>query len=143
MTDSSQLVHPPPSSATVKVTQLAYLEAYDAVIDDDYALAVYSETKTGAGQPVVKIKSRNTPGSTFDPHNDSFRKALRSAVAQGQEFLHWGFRFQSGEGDARMVESRVFGDERGQPTALEVHLVTRKADGSATEPKIARIDWPA
>ena len=42
-----------------------------------------------------------------------------------------GFRFNTSESDPRVVESRVFGDEQGNPTALEVHLVTRKADGTA------------
>lgn len=139
---SQQLVKAPASSAHTKVEQLAYLEAYDAVLDGDYALVVYAETKTASGQTVVKIKSKNTPGSTFDPSNESFRKALRRSVVQGEDYLGWGFCFSTSESDPRVVETHVYGDEQGRPTALEVHLVTRKLDGSAGAPQVARIPWP-
>jgi len=136
-----QLVHAPASSSDTKVEQLAYLESYDAIADTDYALVVYAETKSG--KTVVKVKSKSTAGSTFDPENTSFRQSLRSSVVRGEAFLIWGFQFSTSESDPRVVENHVFGDERGNPTALEVHLVPRKIDGSAGEAKVVRIDWPA
>ena len=138
----SQLVQAPASSHHTKIEELGYVESYDAVIDKDYALVAYAETKTATGKTVVKVKSLNTAGSAFDAGHDAFRKALRAAMVRGEEYLIWGFRFNTSENDPRVVENHVFGDEQGNPSALELHLVTRKIDGSAAEPKVVRVDWP-
>ena len=142
MSDNQQLIEAPRSTNHIKIEQLAYLDSYDVVIDRDYALVLYSETKVAGGKSVLKIKSKNTAGSTFDEDNDSFKNALRAAGARGVPYIFWGFRFNTKDTDPRVIENRVFMDELGKPTALEIHLVTRKADGSANEPKMVRVDWP-
>jgi len=69
--------------------------------------------------------------------------ALRKAAAQGEEFLVWGFNFTPKEGDPRLVENRLFFDDAGNSTKVELHLITRKADNSAMEEQVAVVPWPS
>ena len=142
MSNNTSLIEAPRSSNYIKIEPLGYLDSFDAVINRHYAMVIYSETRVAGGKTVLKIKSKNTAGSTFDTDNESFKIALRIAAARGRPYIHWGYRFQTKEKDRRLIENRVFMDEKGKPTALEVLLVTRKADGSPNEPKTIRIAWP-
>jgi hypothetical protein len=56
--------------------------------------------------------------------------------------LVFGFNLQPSENDPRLVENRLFFDDSQNPTHVEMHLVTRKADGTPTEKQVARIEWP-
>jgi hypothetical protein len=143
MADSDQAVPLPKSSSHTEFEQLAYLESFDAVVDKLYALLVYKETKVGAGKWVIRIKSSVTAGTVFDPWSSALKSALRKAAAHEEKYLVWGFNLKPSEGDPRLVENRVLVDAEGKPTALEVHLVTRKADGSAMAEVVETVDWPA
>lgn len=92
---------------------------------------------------MVRIKPTVTAGTVFDPDNVSLKNALRKAAAQGEEYLVWGFNLTPKEGDPRLVENRLLFDDAGNPIKLEVHLVTRKADNSATEEQVAVVSWPS
>lgn len=140
---NEQAVQAPKSSPHMEVAQLAYLESYDAVVDKLYAFVIYKETRTDTGKWVVRIKPTVTAGTVFDPDNVSLQNALRKAAAHDEEYLVWGFNLQPKEGDPRLVENRIFFNDTGEPTQLELHLVTRKADGSAMEEQVTVVPWPA
>ncbi len=143
MSDSDQVVHAPKSSSHTEVEQLAYLESFDAVADKDYAYVVYKETKTDTGKWVIRIRGSVTAGAAIDPDASAFKSALKKAAAHDQDYLVWGFNLQPSENDPRLVETRIILDDLGKPFALEVHLITRKADHSAREEQVASIPWPS
>ncbi len=64
-----------------------------------------------------------------------------SAAGHDEAHFVWGFNLQSKEGDPRLVENRVMLGSDRKPSVLEVHLVTRKADGSAREEQVATAVW--
>jgi hypothetical protein len=143
MSDDDQVVHAPKSSPHTEVEQLGYLESFDAVVDKAYALVVYVEKKMASGKWVMRIKGSVTAGTVFDPDNTSFRNALKRAAAHEEPYVVWGFNLQPKESDPRLVENRVLIDKSGKPSALEVHLITRKADGSARDKEVLSIEWPS
>ncbi len=142
MNDVDQVVHAPKSSSSLQVEQLAYLESFDAVVDRDYAFVVYKETKTDTGAWVLRIKGSATAGTVFDPASPALKKAFKKGAGHDEPHIVWGFQITPKENDPRLVESRVLIDSDGKPTALEVHLVTRKADQSARDEKVVSVPWP-
>ena len=142
MSNGDQVVQAPKSSSHTQVEQLAYVEAFDAVVDKDYAFVVYKETKVGTGKLVLRIKASVTAGTVFDPASSAFKGALKKAAGHDEPHLVWGFQLQPSENDPRRVENRVLIDGDGKPTALELHLVTRKADHSARDEKVVTVPWP-
>jgi hypothetical protein len=142
MNHNDQSVHAPKSSSHTEVEQLGYLESFDAVVDKAYAFVVYIEKKLDSGKWVIRIKGSVTAGTVFDPDNTSFRNALKKAAAHEEPYVVWGFNLQPKESDPRLVENRVLLAESGKPSALEIHLITRKADGSARDEEVLSIEWP-
>jgi hypothetical protein len=142
MNENDQVVKAPKSSPHIEVEQLAYIESFDAVVDKTYAFVVYKETKVDSGKWVIRIKGSVTAGAVFDPDNASFKNALKKAAGHEEPYIVWGFNLQSKEGDPRLVENRVLIDQSGKPSALEIHLITRKADGSARDEDVLSIQWP-
>jgi hypothetical protein len=142
MSDSDQVVHAPKSSAHTEVEQLAYVDSFDAIVDKDYAFVVYKETKVDTGKWVMRIKGSVTAGTAFDPESSALKAALKRAAGHDEPHLVWGFNLQPSEGDPRLVENRILIDGDGKPTALELHLITRKADGSARDEKVVTVPWP-
>lgn len=136
----SQLIEAPASDTSREYTPLAYLEAYDAVLNDDYAFAAYKETSRDSGQWCVRISSRHTAGAVFEP--DAMRQQARAAGAQGKPYFIWGFNFEPSESDPRCIEFRVHQAD-GKPSKIEMYVRLRKADGSADEPKSTSFAWPA
>ncbi len=137
-----QAISLPKSTASVVYDQLGYLESFDAVVDKVYALLIYKETRSGNGKWVVRIKGSVTAGSVFDPDNRSLENAIRKAMGHHQEYVVWGFNLTPKEGDPRLVENRLFFNQEGDPTRLEMHLITRDAEGGALPEKVARVEWP-
>ncbi|MCP4716337.1 MAG: hypothetical protein GY868_14555, partial [Deltaproteobacteria bacterium] len=137
MDTSDQVVTAPKSSSHTEVEQLAYVDSFDAVVDKDYAFVIYKETKTDSGKWVVRIKGSVTAGTVFDPDSSALKAAFKKAAGHDEPYLVWGFNLQSKDGDPRLVENRVILDGNGKPSAIEVHLITRKADGSAREEQVA------
>lgn len=142
MSDSDQVVVAPKSSSHTQVEQLAYLESFDAVVDKDYAFVVYKETKLDSGKWVVRIKGSATAGTVFDPESASLKNAIKKAAAHEEPHVVWGFNLQPKETDPRLVENRLLIDNDGKPKAIEIRLITRKADRSPMTEKVASVDWP-
>jgi hypothetical protein len=142
MNGKDQVVNPPKSSPHTEVEQLGYLESFDAVVDKPYAFVVYTEKKVDSGKWVMRIKGSVTAGTVFDPASTSFKNALKKAAAHEEPYVVWGFNLQPKESDPRLVENRVLIDKNGRPSVLEIHLVTRKADGSARDEEVLSIEWP-
>ena len=139
MTTATQLLAAPESTADMKVTPLAYLDAYDAMLNDDYAWVAYRETEA-SGAWRVRIKARHLTGVVFEPA--MMQSNARSTGAQGKPFFTWGNGMEPSAGDARRVEYRVH-VEGGKPAAIEIVAQMRKADGTADAAKSVRFAWPA
>lgn len=137
---STQLIDAPETSTSAKITQLGYVEAYDAVLNDDYACVAYKEEDTSGGAWRVRIRSRHTAGAVFEP--EAMRREARAAGAQGKPYFVWGFSLDPSTGDPRKLQFRVHVKD-GKPGSIEMMLQTRKADGSADEMKTISFPWPA
>lgn len=142
MNANDQVVNAPKPSSHIDVEQLAYLESFDAVVDKEYAFVVYKEKKLDSGKWVIRIKGSVTAGTVFDPDNASLKKAFKKAAGHEEPYIVWGFNLQSKESDPRLVENRVLIDKSGKPSALEIHLTTRKADRSARDKEVVSVKWP-
>lgn len=137
---TSQLVHTPDSvTGGAQYQQLAYIDAYDAVNNDDYAFVAYKETDS-SGAWRVRITGKQTAGAVFEP--DAMKSNARSTGAQGKPWFQWGFSIDPSPGETRCVQFRVHVKD-GKPHEIEMFLQLRKADGSADEPKSVRFGWPA
>ncbi|MEO6002769.1 MAG: hypothetical protein ABIZ04_06810 [Opitutus sp.] len=131
------LVEAPASDSSRTYTTLGYLTAYDAVLNSDYAFVAFKETDRSSGSSMVKISSKGTSGASFDPA--AIRARCREAGAKNEPYFTWGYSFTPSPSDPRQIEFRVH-QNAGAPAALEMILVTRKADGTAQEPKSLRMD---
>lgn len=134
-----QLIETPasiPGGTTYR--HLAYLSAYDAVLNCDYAFVAYLETDSG-GDWRVRIKSSQTAGAVFEPA--MMKSNARSTGAQGKAWFQWGYSFDPSAGDPRCIQFRVH-VQNGQPHEIEIHVQLRRFDGSADEAKSVRFPWP-
>ena len=139
MNTTAQLVAVPDNvTGGAQYQQLAYLEAYDAVLNSDYAFVAYKETDSFGWR--VRIKALHLAGAVFEP--DTMRSNARSAGAQGQPWFTWGNGIDPSEGDQRCVQFRVHVAE-GKPSEIEIHAQLRKFDGSADVPRTVKFPWPA
>jgi hypothetical protein len=119
---------------------LGYVDAYDAVLNCDYAFVAYKETETDNGSWRVRIRSSQTAGGVFEP--DAMRSQARAAGAQGKPYFVWGYSFEPSADDARQIEFRVH-VAGGAPSAIEIFVRLRKFDGSPDDPKSISFPWPA
>lgn len=134
-----QLVDTPASvPGGTQYEQLAYLDAYDAVLDCDYAFVAYKETDSG-GDWRVRIKSSQTAGAVFEP--EMMRTKARSTGAQGQPSFQWGYSFDPSDGDLRCIRFDVHVRD-GRPAEIEMTARLRNFNGSAAEAKSVRFPWP-
>ena len=136
---SKQLIEAPAGDGSRTIDPLAYIEAYDAVMNADYAFAAYRETDS-SGEWRVQIKGYQTAGAVFEP--EMMRTQARAAGAQGKPWFPWGFSIDPSEGDPRCVQFRVH-VEGGKPSGVEMFLQCRKFDGTADEAKSVMFAWPA
>lgn len=139
-THTSQLIETPanvPGGASYQ--QLAYLDAYDAVLDSDYAFVAYRETD-GNGDWRVRIASAGTSGAVFEPA--MMKSNARSTGAQGRPWFPWGWSLDPSGGDPRCIHFRVHVKD-GQPSEIEIFVQLRKFDGTADAAKSATFPWPA
>lgn len=140
MSTTAQLVETPanvPGGATY--THLAYVDAYDAVLNCDYAFVAYKETDSN-GDWRVRIKSSQTAGAVFEPA--MMKSNARSTGAQGKPWFQWGYSFDQSADDARWIQFRVHVKD-GQPSEIEIFVQLRKFDGTADAPKSVKFPWPA
>lgn len=136
----TMLIAAPDSTDSTLTEHLAYVDAYDAVNNDDYAFVAYKETSRASGAWCVRIQSKGTSGAVFEP--DAMRLQARAAGAQGRPFFTWGFRLEPSAGDPRQVEFRVH-VANGAPSSIEIVLQLRNADHSAAPAKSVAFPWPA
>ena len=134
-----QLVEAPASDGNYRYETLAYVDAYDAVLNDDYAFVAYKETDS-SGEWRVRIKSRHTAGAVFEP--EAMRLQARAAGAQGKPWLQWGYSFDPSEGDPRQIQFRVH-VAGGKPSEVEMFVQLRKFDSTADDAKSVKFAWPA
>lgn len=140
MTTTAQLIETPanvPGGATYK--HLAYVDAYDAVLNCDYAFVAYKETDS-SGDWRVRIKSSQTAGAVFEPA--MIKSNARSTGAQGKAFFTWGYSFDPSPSDPRNIQFRVH-VANGQPSEIEMLVQLRKFDGTADAAKSVKFPWPA
>lgn len=138
-TSAPQLVETPANvPGGPQYQQLAYLDAYDAVLNGDYAFVAYKETDSFGWR--VRIKSLQTAGAVFEP--DAMKSNARSTGAQGKPWFPWGYCLDPSAGDPRCIQFRVH-VTNGQPGEIEIFVQLRKADGTADEAKSVKFPWPA
>ena len=140
MADSPQLIETPANvSGGAQYQHIAYVDAYDAVINCDYAFVAYKETDSD-GKWRVCIKSSQTAGAVFEP--DAMKSNARSTGAQGKPWFQWGYSFDPSAGDLRCIQFRVHVVD-GQASEIEMFVQLRKADGSNDAAKSVKFAWPA
>ena len=139
MSTTTQLVEAPDSVAGgTTYQQLGYLDAYDAILNGDYAFVAYKETDS-SGDWRVRIKSSQTAGAVFEPA--MMKSNARSTGAQGKPWFQWGYSFDPSAGDVRCIQFRVQVKD-GQPAEIEMFAQLRKFDGTADAPKSVKFPWP-
>jgi hypothetical protein len=135
---SNQLVTAPESTDSAKIETLGYVEAYDAVLNGDYAFVAYKETDSG-GDWRVRIKGLQTAGAVFEPA--MIKSQARAAGAQGKPWFQWGYSFDPSESDPRNIQFRVH-VTNGKASAIEMYVQCRKFDGSADAAQSVQFAWP-
>jgi hypothetical protein len=134
-----QLIEAPASDSSYRYETLGYVDAYDAVLNCDYAFVAYKETDS-SGAWRVRIKSSQTAGAVFEP--DAMRLKARESGAQGKPWFQWGYSFDPSTGDPRNIQFRVH-VANGKPAEIEMFVQLRAFDGSAAEATSVRFPWPA
>lgn len=137
---TTQLIDAPTSNQTHEITRLAYIDAYDAVLNDDYAFVAFREMDRSGGAWRVRITARHLTGVVFEP--EAMRLQARAAGAQGKPFFTWGNCIDPSSGDPRSVQYRVHVKD-GKPSQIEIAVQLRKADHTADVPKSVVFAWPA
>lgn len=135
----NQLVTAPANESGRTYETLGYVDAYDAVLDCDYAFVAYKETDSD-GNWRVRIKSSQTAGAVFEP--EAMRLQARKAGAQGADSFPWGYSFDPSPSDPRCIRFCVKVKD-GKPSAIEMTVQLRKGDGSADAAKSVDFAWPA
>ncbi len=136
---ASQLVETPANiPGGIQYQQLAYIAAYDAVLNCDYAFVAYKEVDSWGWR--VRIKSSQTAGAVFEP--DAMKSNARSTGAQGKPWFQWGYSFDPSASDSRCIQFRVHVKD-AQPSEIEIFVQLRKFDGTADAAKSLRFAWPA
>ena len=133
------LVEAPASNSSQTFETLGYVDAYDAVINCDYAFVAYKEVDSN-GEWRVRIRSSQTSGAVFEP--TMIRNNARSTSAQGKPWFPWGYSFDPSASDPRCIQFRVH-VAGGQPTEIEIFVQLRRFDGTADAPKSVKCPWPA
>ncbi len=133
------LIEAPADTAGCKYQSLAYIDAYDAPLNCDYAFVAYKETDS-SGEWRVRIKSSQTAGAVFEPA--MMKNSSRQAHAQGKPWFQWGYSFDPSDSDPREIAFRVYHKD-GQTSEIEMYVRLRKADGTAADAKSVKFAWPA
>ncbi len=139
MNTQKQLIEAPASDSSTVYETLAYVDAYDAVLNCDYAFVAYKETSRDSGDWRVRIRSSQTAGAVFEPA--MMKSNARSTSAQGKPWFQWGYSFDPSAGDARNIQFRVH-VQNGQPSEIEMLVQLRKFDGTADAAKSVKFAWP-
>jgi hypothetical protein len=136
---NAQLIEAPTSDTNYRYDTLGYVDAYDAVLNCDYAFVAYKETDS-SGEWRVRIKSSQTAGAVFEL--PAMRSKARETSAQGKSWFQWGYSFDPSAGDPRNIQFRVH-VANGQPVELEMLVQLRRFDGTADAAKSVKFAWPS
>lgn len=136
---TTQLVAAPANTSSQTYQELGYVDCYDAVLNCDYAFVAYRENDSD-GSWRVRIRSSQTAGAVFEPAQ--MVSQARAAGAQGKPWFPWGYSFDPSASDPRCIAFRVH-VANGKPSAIEMLVQLRKADGTADAPKSVQFPWPA
>ena len=139
MNANAQLVEAPVSDANTRYETLGYVDAYDAVLNCDYAFIAYKETDN-SGDWRVRVKSSATAGAVFE--RAAMRSKARETSAQGKAWFQWGYSFDPSAADPRNIQFRVH-VANGQPAEIEMFVQLRKFDGTADAAKSVKFPWPS
>lgn len=139
MNATAPLVEAPVSDRNTSYETLGYVEAYDAMLNCDYAYVAYKETDSN-GDWRVRIKSSQTAGAVFEPA--AMRSKARETSAQGKSWFQWGYSFDPSAGDLRTIQFRVH-VANGAPVEIEMLVRLRKFDGAADVAKTVKFAWPS
>lgn len=134
------LIEAPASTDSQEIIPLGTLEAYDAVLNDDYAFVAYKEVDRAGGAWRVRVRARHLTGVVLEP--EAMRLQARAAGAQGKPFFTWGNCMDPSTGDPRSVQYRVHVKD-GKPSEIEIFVQLRKADHTADVPQSMKFAWPA
>lgn len=141
--EDEKLLSAPESTVSTEIRELAYLDSYDVMAARRYAYLAYQETDTKSGKWTVTINGNITASTTIDPESGPLRRKIKDAAKDGRKYVTWGFHLAPRDDDPRLVETRVFFGSSLKPNAVEIHLITRQADGGPGERQVARFDLPA
>jgi hypothetical protein len=136
--ETNTLIEALASNASCHYETLGNLEAYDAVLNCDYAFLAYKETERN-GEWRIRIKSSQTAGAVFEPA--MMRNKARETAAQGKSWFQWGYSFDPTPGDPRNIQFRVHVKD-GQPHEIEMFVQLRQYGGAAAEAQAVRFSWP-
>lgn len=139
MSAKDQLIEAPASDSSHKYETLGYVDAYDAVLNCDYAYIAYKETDSN-GDWRVRIHGSQTAGTVCEPA--AMKSKARETGAHGKPWFQWGYSFDPSAGDPRNIQFRVHVTD-GKPSQVEMLVQLRKADGSADTAKSVKFAWPA
>lgn len=139
LTATHQIINTPANvPGGAQYSQLAYADAYDAVLNLDYAFVAYKETDCFGWR--FRIRSSQTAGAVFEP--EAMHTNAPSAGAQGRSWFQWGYSFAPSSSDPRCIGFRghVAND---QPTEIEIFVQLRKTDETGNVGKSVKFPWPA
>src|SRR6187431_2094269 len=139
MNANVQLVEAPVSDANYRYETLGYIDAYDAMLNCDYAFVAYKETDS-SGDWRVRIRSSQTAGAVFE--RVPIRSKARETSAQGKTWFQWGYSFDPSPSDPRNIQFRVH-VANGQPVEVEMLVQLRMFGGAADAAKSVRFAWPS
>jgi hypothetical protein len=126
-----QLIEAPASDSSTAYETLGYVDAYDAVLNADYAFVAYKETNRVTGDWCVRIRSSQTVGAVFEP--EMIRNQARAAFAQGRPWFKWGHSLDPSPGDARDIQLRVHVADGRRPKSR-----FSSSRGSSMDPRTSR-----
>ena len=136
---NTQLIEAPASDSNTRIEPLGYIDAYDAVLNCDYAFVAFKETDS-SGSWRVRIRSSQTAGAVFEPA--MMRSKARETTAQGKSWFQWGYSFDPSAADPRNIQFRVH-VANGMAAKVEMIVQLRKFDGSADAAQSVTFAWPA
>jgi hypothetical protein len=134
-----QLIEAPASDEAFVRETLAYIDAHDGVSNEEYAFVAYKETHRSSGAWCVRIASRHSSASVFNPN--AIRLQARAIGDQGKRSFVWGNPLSPKLGDPRRIEFRVY-VAHGEPTSVEIFVRLRRFDHTADEARMATFPWP-
>ena len=133
------LIEAPASDETTEREMLAYVDAFDAVLNTDHAFLAIKETHRVSGAWWIRILALHGPDSVFHPN--AIRLQARAAGAQGKSWFNWGHAMAPTASDPRSIVFRVHVRD-GHPATVDMLVRMRRFDHGTDELRSATFLWP-